>query len=232
MGMELSGVVGEHGQVTCAEAAGEDQHAAQADGDGVGDLAGIAHHGTHNTAVELRLHLLFTEVVVQHIELLHAGGFVVEYLDDLGAGNGFLDVAVHRAKSRLLSGVVFAGGLGKRLTALGKDGQECHGDQGKPDVGGEHEDEGAHQRDHTGNQAGEGVVDHDLHVVHVVGEAGHDLAGGVGIEVSDGKLLELCEQIVTDGLGGVMGHGKHQACLEVVAEHTYQEDAGQDEYRR
>ena len=157
---------------------------------------------------------------------------MVKDLDDLGARDGFFDVAVDRAEGGLLSRIVFARAFGERLAALGKDRQKQHRDQRQPNIGRDHKDKRSDQRDHARNKARQRVVDHHFDVVDVVGKARHDLARRVGVKIADRELLELGKQIVADGFRCGVRHRDHQSRLQVVAANADQEDARENEHRR
>ena len=185
------------------------------------------HDGAHDTAEELSLELLVAHVVVQGLELLHADRLVVEHLDHLGARDGLLDVAVDGAQCGLLCHVVLGGLLTDETAAEEVEGHEEQGDDGQEPAGVEHHEHRAHQGDGARDEAGDGGVDHHIDGVHVVGEARHQLARGVGIEVADGKLLQLLEEVVADLLHGVLGDGDHETTLEVGGDHAREVDHGQ-----
>ena len=212
---ELAGIVAEQGQAAHVKARVEAEQATHARRGGKGQVGEVVHDGAHNAAEEVGLELLVAHVVVQGLELLHANVLVVEHLDHLGARDGLLDVAVHRAQRGLLGHVVLGGALGNEAAAKEVEGHEEDGDEGEDPVGVHHHDEGAHQRHRARDQAGDGVVDHHVHRVDIVGKAGHELARGMGVKVADGELLQLFEQVVAHLFHRVLGDGHHEASLQV-----------------
>ena len=105
------------------------------------------HDGAHDAAVELRLELLVTHIVVESLKLLYADRLVVEYLDDLGARDGLLDVAVDGAQRGLLRHVVLGGSLTDEAAAEEVEGNEEQGDEGQEPAGVEHHEHGSYEGD-------------------------------------------------------------------------------------
>ena len=229
---KLAGVVDEDGQTAHVKPAQHAQHAADARRQGVADLGDVAHHRAHDAAEEQGLRLLFAQVVVQAAELLLAHALVVEHLHDLLSGHGLLDVAVDRAQRRLLGGVEAAAALHDEHAALEEQRNEHHGDQRQPDVGVDHHHQRAHQRGRTGDHRNHRIVQHLADVVHVVGEAAHDFAVVVGVEVAHGQLLQLGEQIPANALHGALGHAHHQPVLQKGRQHAHDVGAQQHDQHR
>ena len=224
---ELTGVGAEDGQTAHVKAREYAEQTAHARRDGEGEIGQVVHDGAHDAAVEVGLELLVAHIVVQGLELLHADLLVVEDLDHLGARDGLLDVAVDGTQGRLLGHVVLGGLLTDQTAAEEVQRHEQQGQNGQKPAGVEHHEHRTHQGNGARDEAGDGGVDHHVDGVHVVGEAGHQLARGVGIEVADGEPLELSEQIVADLLHGVLGDGDHEASLQVGGDDAREVDGGQ-----
>ncbi len=214
---ELAGIVDEHGQTADVELAQRAQYAAHAGGDGIADLAGVAHDGAHDAAPEHRADLLVAHIVVEHIELLDAGALVVEHLDDLLAVDGLLDVAVDSAQRRLLRRIVLVARRADPAAQLHEQRHEHHRDERQPNVGVEHHGERADQRHRAGNDAQQAVIQHGADVVHVVGEAAHDLAVVLGVVKAHRQRLQLVEQVVAQLLNRALRHLDDQPALEIRA---------------
>ena len=129
------------------------------------------HDGTHNAAPELGFELLVAHIVVEKLEFLHSFCLVVEDLDHLLTCDGLLHIAVDSAESGLLSRVILGGALCHHTRKKGKERYEDYGDKGQDPVGGDHKDEGACQSDNARDERGQGVVQHYVDVVDIVGEA-------------------------------------------------------------
>ena len=71
------------------------------------------------------------------------------------------------------------------------------------------------------------LLEGHLHVVRVVGEAAHQLAVGVGVEVAQGELLKLVEQVPAQAVAALLSQLSHQVCLGVGAHGGAQIDARQ-----
>ena len=221
---ELPAVPGEYRQCAGRQAASTHQDTAHADCDTVADLAHVTHHRAHDPAEELRAELLVLQVLVQLGELLHAFALVVKDLDDLLPGHGFLDIAVHRAQCRLLRLIVFRALLGDGHAAEQENRNEDDGDQCQHPARGNHEHEGADQRDQTGNQPHQAVVDHRVDVVDIVGIPAHQLARRVAVVVAHRQPLHLPEKVVPEILDHPQGDGHHQPRLQIGADYADQVD--------
>ena len=192
---ELARIVDKDGQTADVKAARNAEDAADACGHRVGDLPGVAHDRSHDTAEKLRADLLFAQVVVQQFKFVHAGCLVVEDLDDLLPRDALFDVAVDCAERRLLRNIVFARLAGQRAPAEEIDRDEREGDQRQPDVGVAHDGEGGNQRQRARDQTGQRAVKHGCHIVHIVGKAAHDLAVTLVVKELDGQPLDLGKQV-------------------------------------
>ena len=84
-------------------------------------------------------------------------------------------------------------------------------------LGVEHHGERADQRHRAGDNAQQAVVQHGADVVHVVGEAAHDLAVVLGVVKAHGQRLQFVEQIIAQLLDRVLGHLDDQPALEIRA---------------
>ena len=56
------------------------------------------------------------------------------------------------------------------------------------------------------------------------GVAGHNVAGGFGIEVPQGQRLHFREKVIADFLLDALGHGHHQIALQEGGTNAHQED--------
>ena len=61
--------------------------------------------------------------------------------------------------------------------------------------------------------------------IDIGGIPGHDVAGGIGIEIPDGQTLHLGEQLIPDGLLDTLGHAHHEIALEEVGDEAQEENA-------
>ena len=229
---ELLGILCEELKRTGVESAHYHEYAADAYGDRVADHARVVHDRTHNAAVELRLHLLVAEILVESLEFLAANVLVVEDLDDLLSRNGLLDVSVSRAECRLLTRVIFSRCSRDLCAADREEGNEGDRDQSQPGVSRYHEHESSDKRDNARNYAGKRVVEHNVDVVDVVRKSRHDLARGVSVEIADGKLLQLLEKVVSDLFDRVLRDSQHNSRLKIVGKYGENVNADEDHYSR
>ena len=63
-------------------------------------------------------------------------------------------------------------------------------------------------------------------MVDIAGVAGHNVAGGIAVEIADGQLLHLGKGLVTDGFLNTLGDGNHQIVLQEIGNNTHQENTG------
>ena len=228
---ELSRVLSEHRQTADRDLAEDHQDTADTDRHSVRDLRGVAHDRAGHAAPELRLELLVTHIVVERGKFFHTALFVVEHLDNLLAGDRLLDVTVHGTEGALLRRIVLAAQFADGETAEQKDRDERNRHERQDPACRHHEDERTDQRDSSGDDLGERVVDHDIDVVDIVRKAGHDLAGLARVKEPHGKLLQFCEQIVADPLDHTLRDGKHQSCLHIGRDDTDAVDGAEQNKR-
>jgi len=191
--------------------AADGQQAAHAAGDGVVDLAEVAHGGHHHAGIGLGSGGGVAVVAVEGGKALHGLALVVEYLDDLLAFDHLLDIAVQRAQRRLLPLEIGTAAAADDLHHQPHQAQEQESDQRQPRVQHDHHHHGAHKGQHVGDDAGEAAVQHLRHGVDVVGEAAHQVAGLVAVIVADGQLLQPVEQVLPQGGHRVLCHVDHDA---------------------
>ena len=106
--------------------------------------------------------------------------------------------------------------------------------QRQPAVEHEHGDHDADQREHAGEEGGDVLRDGLVDGVDIVGQAAHQLAGGMRVEEADRKLLQVVEEVAAQALEGALrearhdpvGQGGEQVGQEVDQEHQ-QGDAQQ-----
>ena len=114
---------------------------------------------------------------------------MVEYLYDLLTRNRLFDVAVYGTECALLCGIVFSAELSDGNAAEQEQRDKYDRDQRQDPACRYHENKGSDQSHTAADQLRQRVVDHDVDVVDIVGEPGHDLAGLPGIEKSYGQSL-------------------------------------------
>ena len=135
------------------------------------------------------------------------------------------NIAVHRTQGLLLTDEV-SSGLASQIFG-GEDNQgdgKQHNNEQQPTgidkVPGNH-----HQGNQRGGALGNGLAYHLAQGVHVAGVAGHNVAGGVGIEIAQGQTLHLYEHLVPDGLLGALADAHHQIVIQERAEDAHCEDS-------
>ena len=70
------------------------------------------------------MELLFSQITVKKIKLLHAFFFVIEHLYNFLSCNTFFNIAVYRTECRLLTAVILTAHFTESYTAFCKNRQE------------------------------------------------------------------------------------------------------------
>ena len=208
-------------------AAGGDHQEAAHDGQNrILDITQVVIHRAHHVGQTAGGIGVVAELVIELVEFVLADFFPGEDLDDLLAVDHFFHIAVEGTEGFLLADEVFAGlahhGHGHEHDA--GDGE--HGDNGQNPGGLEHGGEDHHQCDDGGEGLGDGLGNHLPEGINVAGVAGHDVAGGIGVEVAQGELLHFGEQLIANGFLGALANPDHQELLEEIGQHTGTEDTG------
>ena len=207
------------------EHAGDGQQAAHTAGDGIVDAGEVAHGGHHGPGVGLGHGGGVPIGAVAGGELVQGLLLMVKDLDDLLTLDHLLNVAVEAAQGRLLLLEADAAAAAHALHHQEHQPQEHEGDQRQRPVQIHQHHHRAHEGQQVGHHAGEAVADHIGHGVHVVGEAAHQVAGLVGVEIPQGQGLEPVEQILPQGGHGPLGDADHQAGIGIGAPGGGQEHA-------
>ena len=200
------------------EHAADGQQAADAAGDGVVDLAEVAHGGHHHTGVGLGRSGRVPVAAVEPGEACDGLVLVVKDLDDLLSLDHLLDIAVHGAQRRLLPLEIGAAAAADRLDDHGHQAKEQEGDQCQPWIQHDHHHHRAHKGQHIGDDAGEAAVQHFRNGVDIVGEPAHQVAGLVPVIVADGQLLQPVEQILPQRGHRVLRHMDHDTGIGIGAQ--------------
>ena len=193
---------------------------------GILDVAKVVVDGTHHVGERTGDAGIAAQLLVELVELLLACFLVGEDLDHLLTVDHFLYVAVQCAKRLLLADKVF-GGFARHLHGDEDDagnGEEHHDGQHPGGLQHPHKD---HHNGHQGGRAlGDGLGDHLPQSVNVAGVAGHDVAGGVGVKIPQGKRLHMGEHFVPDVLLGTLADLDHQEHEQEGRDHAHRKDAG------
>ena len=152
---------------------------------------------------------------------------MVEDLDHLLAGDHLLDIAVDGTQGLLLADEVTGGFGGQDLGHIDNEGHGKGHDDGQ-DPGGVNEVYEDHDQSHQGGNAlGKALGQYLAKGIDVAGIAGHDVTGGMAVEIPQGQPLHLGEQIVPDGLLHALGDAYHQIIIEEGAQNAQAEHTGQ-----
>ena len=160
------------------------------------------------------------QLLIELVKFFLTDFLVVEDLDHLLSGDHFLNIAVDSAQGLLLTHEELACLAGQRLghEEHAYDGDHAHQRQ-DPGLD-QHGDKQHDQRHHGGNGLGNGLGNHLPQGINVAGVAGHDVTGGVGVKIAQGKGLHFAEHFITDGLLDALGDTNHQIALQEAGEHA------------
>ena len=206
---DLPGVLEVHHQGAQIQTHGDGQQRAHAAGEGVVDVADVAHGGHHGPGKGLGADGAAAVGLVAPGEALPGFFLVVEDLDHLLALNHLLDISVDLPQVPLLGHEVPAGPLahGHHHRQHQPQGEHRHQKQQGAQV--QHHAHYAQEGEGPGAEGDEAVVEDLGDGLHVVGVAAHELAVGVGVKVTQGQGLHPGEQVPADGVGGPLGHVDH-----------------------
>ena len=147
---------------------------------------------------------------------------MVKDLFHLRPGDHLLDEAVQVPQPGLLLVVVLPAAPAVPLDEEGHGRQEEDDDEGQPDIEHQQHGNGAHDHDAALNNHGEGVVERVVEGVHVVGEAAHQLAMSVGVEVFEGQGLHMGEEVGADLSHHLLGGVRHELVIAPGGQHPRQ----------
>ena len=194
------------------------QHAA---GHGHGHITQVAHKvhdGLHHAGEELALPGGLEQDAVGLVKFGLDGLLLVEGPDDVVPGVALLHLTVDVAQVLLLGLEVLLGVLHHHADEQHGDGQDDDGDEGHQGADGEHHDEHADDHGHRGDELGDALVEALAHGVHVVGDAGEDLAHGAGLKVLHGHAVDLFRDIPAHAVGHLLGDAAHDPALDGAEE--------------
>ena len=164
-------------------------------------------------------------MLVEAVEEVLGGGLMGEGLDHLQTLNGLLDVAVHRAQVGLLLAVEPPGPAAEDLEDREGGPQGEHRHQEEEGAHREHDHHDAHEHQDAGEEGDHALLQGQLHVVGVVGEAAHELPVGVLVKVGEGQGLEVVEKLLAHAVGAPLGQLDHDARLAVGTHPAHGVDA-------
>ena len=136
--------------------------------------------------------------------------------------NHFLHIAIDRSQRALLPDKEL--GRLSRNHLCGKD--DCqNGDKLKHRQNGrgnQHGNKYHNQRHHGGCALRDGLGNHLPQGINVTGIPAHNVAGGMGVKIADGKGLHMGKQFVPDGFLGALADPHHQEVHQKRRDHAHQ----------
>ena len=193
---------------------------------GILDITQIVIDGAHHIGEFAGGVGIGAKFFVSTVKIGFGGLFVVEYFDHLLTGDHFFNIAIEGAQGFLLADEILGGFASKEFSG------EDHAENGDHRYDGEdpgldqHGDQQHHQGGDGGNGLGNGHGDHLPQSIDVTGIAGHNIAGGVAVEITQGKGLHFGEHIVSQLLLDALGDPDHQKALQETGQYTHKEYAG------
>ena len=148
-------------------------------------------------------------------------------LDHLEALDHLLDVAVDITQGILLLLVIPAAASAEDLEDQEGGTQSQNRYQKEQRAHHQHDHHDAHEHDSAGDQGDQTLLQSHLDIVGVVGEAAHEFAVGVLVEVGQRKGLEVVKEVFAQAVGAPLGQLDHDGRLGVDRHHTHQIDAYQ-----
>ncbi len=223
----LLGVVQVYHQSAQVEALEDGQQAAEGGGEGVADVHQVAGDGHDDAGVEVGLLGRVPVGLVELAELRLGLLLVGEGLDHLQPLDDLLDVAVHVAQCGLLLLVVAAAAAAQLVEHGHGDRQHQGGDQKELPVDEEHHGHQTYKHEAAGAHGDHALLQGQLHVVRVVGEAAHQLPVGVLVKVGQGEVLQLVKQVAAQAVHPPLGQADHDGRLAVSGQTAHQVHAHQ-----
>ena len=207
-----------------AEASGDREGRAQHRHDHIVQIPELHHDGHQDVRHGVRLVAGSPELFVLSAELRDALFFVRKDLDHLLSAHHLLDVPVHLSQVSLLQPEE-PPGLGSDLSGGEQDPEgHAHGDQRQRNVQDAHADEDAGDAADGVDELREGLSDELPQRVRVIGVDRHDVAVGVRVKITDGKLFHVGKQIFPDAPHGPLSHLHHQPVVGESGKGAHQID--------
>ena len=151
------------------------------------------------------------QVTVQFVEIRFDDRFMVEYLDDLGSLDHFLNITVGDAQFLLLADEILRAVPCDCPQDQDHDKDPENDDHGHLPAQHQHHDEDTDHRDDGVDHLRQGLGDHFPQRVGIIRVGAHDRAVGAGVEIAQRHILHMGEHINADAAERVIGDGHHHA---------------------
>ena len=193
----------------------QSQHRADDGTQHIADVAQVGVDGHGQVGEGVGLVGTVPQGVVELAELLDAFFLVAEDLDHLLAFHHLLNVGVDGAQVLLLAGKVEGGTPGNAGGDQQHDGDHGQGEQRQGNVQHQHAHKGGDDGHQGVDDLGNALADELAQGVHIVGVDRHDVAVGVGVEVTDGEGFHVLEQLHAEIAHGALADVDHDAVVAV-----------------
>ena len=140
---------------------------------------------------------------------------VGEGFDHFQALDGLLNAAVDLAQGGLLLLIEAAAAPAQLFEQGHGQGQHQGGDDEQLPVDDDHHGHQAHKGEAAGQHRHHALLQGQLHVVRVVGEAAHQLAVGVAVKIGQGQVLQLVKQVPAQAVHATLGQLDHNGRLAI-----------------
>ena len=161
------------------------------------DVADTVHGGAAGHTVIIGFVIAVGSIVVDRVEILADSVFVSVCLNGFLSAEHLLHKAVHNAVIFGALGITGLGALAQPCGIVDRNGNGKNNYHGQQRGDGEHHDQGADHRHHTGQNrddiGGKAGADH----INIVGNTADDIAGLIGVEKSDGQTHQFVEYVPT-----------------------------------
>ena len=147
-----------------------------------------------------------------------------EGLDHPLAADGLLHHPIEVAQTTLQVAEAAAGVAGDEIGEPEHDRHHHHRRQRQPVVQQEHGHQDAGQRQHAGQQHHHVQRDGGVDGFDIVGQAAHQLAGGIGVEEAQRQRLQVAEQVAAQRLERPLRDTRHQPARHGVGQVARQVD--------
>ena len=220
---EAADVLQEFVQRADGDDARERGAAAETHDDGQGADAQQVESGTEQREDHHLAEARLVQVVVLFGELVELLLLAAEDLDDLHAGQVLAEIGVDRGQPRAHDAVRLARDQAENDGQHQHDRQQYEAVQRQAGVEREHDDDQAGDFDHVAEQLDQDVGEDLVDGLHVVGDAGHQLADRRRVEKAHGQRFDVREDLVAQVVDDVLAHLLHHQELEPVAQEEAQQ---------
>ena len=195
----------------------------------IAQVAHKHHDGLHQAGEELAFPGRLKKAVVGGVKFLLDGALPVEGLDDAVAGVNLLHLAVDHAQKALLGFEVFLADFDHQHDQNHRHRQNQQRDEGHFGADGQHHDEHAHHGGAAGDELGDALVQALAQSIHIVGDAGENLAHRAFFKIGKGQTVDLFADLAAEIIADFLGKAAHDPGLPKMEQCRHQIHDQQDD---